>query len=200
MTRRPTSSSSRKRIETTRLTLICHAATLAVRAADFPLDEAIEPRGQAQAEALAGELGRVDRAWTGPALRARQTAAALGLAAEIEPALRDIDLGRWAGASLAQTAGVEPEAVAAWSRDPAAAPHGGESVIDLVERVRPWLQQRAAEPGRGIAVTHASVIRAAILLAIDAHARSFWRIDVVPLCRVELRAHAGAWRLRSLEG
>ena len=89
-----------------RLILICHASTAAVRTASFPVDEPLEPQGQAKASALAGahppELRRVDAAWTSPALRARQTAAALHLTATVDHMLGDIDLGRWAGRSLAE--------------------------------------------------------------------------------------------------
>ena len=62
-----------------RLILISHASTSAVREVAFPADEPIDPQGQAKASALAGELRRVDAAWTSPALRATQTATALGL-------------------------------------------------------------------------------------------------------------------------
>ena len=72
-------------------------------------------------------------------------------------------------------------------------------VMDLLSRIQPWLDAAAGDNRRAVAVTHASVIRAAIILAIDAKPVSFWRIDVAPLCRVELRVNAGHWRLRSIE-
>jgi broad specificity phosphatase PhoE len=182
-----------------RLTMVCHAATSAVRAAHFPLDEALDSRAHTMACEMASQLGRVDVAWTSPALRARQTAAALQLDAEVDPRLRDIALGRWAGHSLDEIAAAEPEAVRAWTSDPDAAPHGGESVTDLLSRTQPWLAAAAGDDRRAVAVTHASVIRAAIILAIDARPVSFWRIDIAPLCRIELRTNAGQWRLRSIE-
>jgi broad specificity phosphatase PhoE len=181
-----------------RLTMICHASTAAVRAALFPADEPLEPLGQAQAAALPSHFGRVDVAWTGPSLRARQTAAALRLDAAVEPALRDIDLGRWAGHSLAEIEAAEPDAVRAWTREAGAAPHGGESIVALLARVAPWLDARARDDRRAVAVTHAAVMRAALVLAIDAKPLSFWRVDIAPLCRVELRAASGVWRLRSI--
>src|SRR5271157_1136923 len=66
-----------------RLTLICHASTSAVRNAAFPLDEALDPQGQAKASALVANLRAADSALTSPALRARQTAAALNLDAKV---------------------------------------------------------------------------------------------------------------------
>lgn len=181
-----------------RLSLVCHASTSAVRAAAFPADEALDPQGQAEASALAGELRNMDVAWTSPALRARQTAAALHLDAEIDHALRDINLGRWGGRSLSEIETIEPDALAAWTSETGAAPHGGESIIDLLERIAPWLDTRGGDKRRSVVVTHPSVIRAAVILAIDANPRSFWHIDVAPLCRVELRGDGRRWTLRSI--
>jgi broad specificity phosphatase PhoE len=183
---------------TVRLTLLCHASTSAVRGAAFPADEPLDPQGQVKASALAGDLSRVDVAWTSPALRARQTAAALHLDAEVDHTLRDIDIGRWAGRSLAETQTAEPDELAAWTSDPSAVPHGGESIVDLLERIAPWLDARSRDRRRSVAVTHSAVIRAAVILAIDAKPTSFWHIDVAPLCRVDLRGDGHRWTLRSI--
>ncbi|WP_225771091.1 histidine phosphatase family protein [Inquilinus sp. Marseille-Q2685] len=180
----------------TRLTLICHGATAATRSGAFPADEPLEEGTLAQAARLKPMIRRADRAWASPALRARQTAAALGLDAAEAPALRDVDAGRWAGRRLQEVQAEEPEAVIAWLADPDAAPHGGETLSDLLRRAAAWVDARAGDGGHGIAVTHAAVIRAAILHGLGAPASSFWRIDVVPLGIVEL-SHDGrrwAWR------
>lgn len=181
-----------------RLLLVCHAATGALRGAVFPRDEPAESLGLGKAALLTEELGRVDVAWTSPALRARQTAEVLRLDARIGLELRDLDLGRWAGHRFDDIVATEPEAMAAWTQDPAAAPHGGESVLDLLARVSPWLAERGREPHRTLAVTHASVIRAAIVLAIGAGPQSFWRIDIPPLCRAELHGRNGIWTLHAI--
>ncbi len=181
-----------------RLTLICHASTRAVREVAFPVDEPIDPHGHAKASALARELRRVDAAWTSPALRATQTATALELEAKVNPVLRDIDLGCWAGRSLADVQEADPAGTAAWINQSDAAPHGGESVVAVMERIASWLDALKREDGRIVAVTHAAVIRAAIVLAIDANPMSFWRIDIAPLCRVSLRGSNSHWALRSM--
>lgn len=181
-----------------RLTLIAHAATDATRRTRFPLDEALEPRGLQAATALAGNLGRVDQAWSSPRLGARQTAEALGLAPSIETALSDIDLGRWAGRPLEEVAAEDPSGLTSWMKDPMAAPHGGESVSDLLCRVETWLGRMQRSEGRIVAVTHAAVIRAAVVILLEANPRSFWKIDVEPLCFARLLAHEGHWRLREL--
>nr|BFE80044.1 hypothetical protein GCM10020093_026450 [Planobispora longispora] len=56
-----------------------------------------------------------------------------------------------------------------------------------------WLS--AAGPGRTVAVTHPAVVRAAVVHALGAPARSFWRVDVAPLARVSLTGRGGRWRL-----
>jgi len=184
----------------TRLTLICHGATAATRSGAFPADEPLEERALAHAATLQPMIRRVDRAWTGPALRARQTAAALGLDAVEDLALRDIDSGRWAGRRLEEVQAEEPDAVIAWLADPDAAPHGGETLSALLGRAAAWLDARAGEGGPGIAITHASVIRAAILHALAAPVSSFWRLDIAPLSLVELSydGRRWAWRAASL--
>jgi broad specificity phosphatase PhoE len=181
-----------------RLTLICHASTQAVRTAAFPMDEPLDASGLAKAAALGTQMRRVDHACTSPALRARQTASALKLEAIVATDLRDIDFGIWAGRTFDEIAAADPASVAAWTSDCSATPHGGESILSLLDRTAMWLEQTAAVRGRIVAVTHAAVIRAAIITALDAKPISFWRIDVAPLCQVQLRGDRGRWSLLSL--
>lgn len=180
-----------------RLTLICHAATEVTRRAGFPANEPIEASGQVQAAALAPHLGRVDEAWTSPALRSAQTAEALGLRAEDDERLRDLDLGDWTGRSSTALLASEPESFAQWMTDPAATPHGGESVLQLIDRAKNWLDIPRPDNMRLVAVTHASFVRAAVVAVLDARATSFWRIDVAPLCLASFQGRPGRWTLRS---
>jgi broad specificity phosphatase PhoE len=183
---------------TMRLKLICHASTAAVRASAFPADEPLDDRGRQKLANLARRPHPADSYLTSPALRAVQTAEALHLPAMVEPMLRDIDYGRWRGRTLDEAHAVEPAAVAEWLRDPGAAPHGGESLLALIKRVAEWLDLQMSTQGKIIAVTHASVIRAATVHAIDAGPESFWRIDVAPLSYAQFSAHSGRWNLTSL--
>lgn len=188
---------------TVRLLLITHAATRAVRAASFPLDEPLDPRGLANAQAAAATPSRVDRCWSGPEQRTRQTAAALGLDTVVHSDLADWDCGRWAGASVLDLQEREADAVAAWRAVPDAAPHGGESLNGLLARVGCWLDQMTpdasvARSTRVVAVTHPAVARAAIVHALCGTAASFWRLDIGPLSRVELVGQPGRWGLRTI--
>src|SRR5882757_6975730 len=125
-----------------RLTLICHGATAATRAAAFPRDEPLEDGAVEHAKALGLSLRRNDRAVTSPALQARQTAAALSLDAGVHPALRDCDYGHWCGRKLTDIQATHPAELAAWLSDPGAAPHGGESLLALMQRVSDWMADR----------------------------------------------------------
>jgi broad specificity phosphatase PhoE len=182
---------------TARLILICHASTDAVRRSAFPADEPLDDIGRTRAAALAGDLPRADRCWTSPELRTRQTAEALQLRASIQTVLRDCDYADWRGRVFDDVYAREPEAAAAWLRDPAATPHGGESILSLIQRVAGWLAGEQAQHQQSIVVTHATVIRAAIVHAIEAAAQSFWRIDIAPLSMTRLSSANGRWNLVS---
>lgn len=178
---------------TTRLVLICHAATSATRHAGFPRDEPIDDQPAALTD-------RVDLALSSPATRCLQTASALGLRPTIDERLRDCDYGRWRGHTLAELTETEPAAVHEWLADPGAAPHGGESTLDIIERVSGWLDDLPRDHRRIVAITHPSVIKAAVVHAILATPQSFWRIDIPPLSRTILSGRPTTWSLRSLAG
>jgi broad specificity phosphatase PhoE len=175
-------------LSTTRLVLVCHAATSATRRAAFPMDEPVESPPSVRAE-------RCDLALTAPETRCRQTAAALGLDAAVDERLRDRDHGAWAGRTLDELP--EPD-VTAWLTDPDFVPPSGESATEFVSRVHGWLDERAGDGRKVVAVTTPSVVRAAVVCAIRATQESFWRIDVAPLSRTLLSNRGGMWTLRSL--
>lgn len=178
---------------TTRVTLISPALNTALREARFadgPLDEAGLRQAGAARGAVAGQL-----VFASPSLRCEQTAEALGLVAEPLPELRTCAMGRWGGMRLDEVAATEPQAVAAWLADPAAAPHGGESLQELHTRVGRWLDA-LADGARVVAVAEPDVVRALTVHAIGAPAGVFWRIDVLPLTATELSGRDARWNLR----
>ena len=183
---------------TARLDLMAHGASEATRAARFPDDEPLEPSAAQALQALRGRVRPYAHVLTAPARAARETAAALGFDAEVEMALRDCDYGRWRGLASKDVAEREPDGFAAWLGDPEAAPHGGESLTALIERTRAWLTQTSARESATLAVTHASVVRAAIANALGANSSAFARIDVAPLSLARLSGRAGRWNLVAL--
>lgn len=180
--------------EVVRLTLVSHGMTEAMAAGRFPADEPLDALGGRQVAELAATRTGVDAGMLccAPELRAGQTAQALGGRATTEPALADLDCGRWRGKSLQD---VDPAGLSIWLTDPTAAPHGGESIATLCDRVRSWLDSVAERGGRHTAVTHPAVIRAAIITALGAAQTSFWRIDIAPASRTTMHFR-GAWTLR----
>ena len=179
---------------TARLTLICHGSTDAVRAAGFPADEPLDHHGETGAAELAGTLPKVDSCWTSPELRTRQTAEAFGLSADIQPMLRECDYGRWAGNKFGEIVADEPDAPIPGCTIPrprrtAASPllpsYGG---CDMA-------RGRGGARQRSIAITHSTIIRAAIVHVIEAAPQSFWRIDIAPLSVTRLSCQGRRWNL-----
>ncbi|WLH37726.1 histidine phosphatase family protein [Pseudomonas sp. FP2196] len=179
-------------MQTSRLTLICHARTVAQKLARFPTSEPVENIGLAS-DALATRFQPPRRLICGPELRTRQTAAWFGMDAQVDEALRDCDWGQWHGKSIKDLQNTQEAALRTWLEDPHATPHGGESVTQLCERVAAWLGSLQATPGHVVAVTHPFIIRAALMPMMRGSA--FHDIDVEPLSVVELR-FTGRWRLR----
>ena len=112
-----------------------------------------------------------------------------------DPELADWHLGHWRGRTLDDVAADTPTAVAAWLGDPDAAPHGGETLTALVARVAQWLAGRDAE-GHTVAVTHAAVVRDAVIATLGAPAAYSRRIDVAPLTATVLRGGPARWTVR----
>jgi broad specificity phosphatase PhoE len=179
----------------TRLTLISHPATREQKAGIFPCDEPLDDQTIAGLAALAWKPSGSGRILAAPELCTRQTVQGLGLVATEAPELRDCDFGRWCGRSLEA---LQAEELSEWLRDIAVAPHGGESFHNLITRVGNWLDSQR-DAGPIIAVTHASVIRAAVVHALQASPHeAFLRIEVPPLTSTDIRLTGGSWRVRSM--
>ncbi|MGQ7933517.1 histidine phosphatase family protein [Paraburkholderia sp. D1E] len=185
-----------------RLLLISHASTAAMRAARFPADDPLDARGLAEAGAARARLSIPDDAavFVSPAVCARDTASALGLSAAVHKGLADLDYGLWHGRRLADLAVEAPQDLGAWTYDPDAAAHGGESFSQLVKRVGLWLDTLDDASSEGprdtqnvVAITHAPVIRAALVCALAASPAVFSRIEIAPLSTVQLRRSRRGW-------
>lgn len=182
----------------TRLTLICHARTAAQKLGRFALDEPIELDGTQADQSLVGVFKPSARILSAPETRTRQTARLFSAEAEIVTELRDCDFGRWKGLRINELEQQEPDALLAWIADSNAAPHGGESVVQVCERVGAWLDT-LRKPGHVVAITHPFIIRAALLHALQCPPSAFNAIDIEPLSVTELRFN-GRWRLRMERG
>ncbi|MDN0084663.1 histidine phosphatase family protein [Crenobacter sp. SG2305] len=182
---------------TTRITLLCQPATAALRAGNFPADEPLDLKQVEKIATLAHAFGQPDQVLCSPALCAQQTARELGQLPTIEPALREVDYGRWAGLSLKEIATAEPTELASWLSDPGLASHGGESLTSAIERIGQWLEHYRWAPGHTLIITHASVIKAVILHVLQAPSQAYWQLDISPLTQTILSVHQDQWRLKS---
>ena len=179
-----------------RLALICHAPTHANRSSSFPKDEPLDDLGLQKARAVSQRFDKAIRYWRSPALAAQQTAEAMDIHALIEPELRECDYGRWAGMSINDIAASDRDGLSQWLNDPAARPHGGENLVAVLRRVAAWLDQQQGD-GLIVAITHVSIVRAAIVCALDAPSIAFWRIDISPLSVTWLSRSSRPWTLLS---
>ncbi|MFD9129828.1 histidine phosphatase family protein [Kitasatospora sp. NPDC059571] len=150
-------------------------------------------RARAAAGRFPADGARVVRS---PSPRCLATAGALGHPAEPVAELAGCGMGRWRGRTLAEVAAAEGGEVARWLADPAAAPHGGESVLALVGRVGGWLDALPADGPRVLAVVEPDVVRAAVLHALAVPGPAFWRLDVEPLSATVLTGRLGRWNVR----
>jgi broad specificity phosphatase PhoE len=183
-------------LNSSRLTLIAHAGTEAQKRAAFPLDEPISGWETAKSQASRWTVPRAEHIWSAPEQRAQQTYRMLGLHAVLADELQDCDYGRWCGRKMEDIQVQEPDNIVTWLTDPSVAPHGGESIENLINRIGSWMSKQC-DVKSTIAVTHPAVIRAAIVYALRIPTQLFWRFDVSPLSVTDLRFSGNLWTLRS---
>lgn len=169
---------------------------LLVRHGDTPLsgrrysgrgDPELTEHGVAQARAVAHRLSKVDgiaAVVSSPLRRAGATAAAVaeatGAELVVDDGLVETDFGRWDWLTFAEARERWPAEHAAWLADPAAAPPGGESVIQVARRVRRVRDRLlAAYPGRTVAVvSHVTPIKLLLCSALGAPTSALFRIHL----------------------
>ncbi len=152
---------------------------------DVPLDDV----GREQATAVANHVGPVDELISSPLLRAVQTAEAFGVPFEQDERWVELSYGRFEG--MSSTEAMSAEAWEQWRLDPNYVPDGGESLVDLDERVRSACEaiaERARDHDVAI-VTHVSPIKSAVAWAIGAPIDIAWRshLSQASVCRIEIR-------------
>ena len=176
-----------------RLLVVAHAPTSATRALVF---------GKS-GELPSGEIRRLSgrtACWVrGPEGACEATATRLGGTAEAVRDLHECDFGTWSGRALADVASQDQAGLDAWLRDPYAAPHGGESLVELISRVGGVLDDHRWPDGRSVVVVTALVARALLVHALGAAPELIFRIDIAPLGRALISRSQQTWRLTSLE-
>ncbi|MFI1948530.1 histidine phosphatase family protein [Streptomyces virginiae] len=182
-----------------RVSLVAAARSSSLLAERFDDDRPLDGPGWRSVESAAQglvPLGSAELRYCSPTPRSRATGEALGYAPLAQPALRECDMGRWRGLTLAEVTAHEPRAVDLWLSDPRAAPHGGESLLAFISRIGGWLDTRPADDGGQIvAVAEPSVVRAALVYALKAPPLTYWNVDVRPLSTMTLTGRSGSWHL-----
>lgn len=179
-----------------RLLLIRHGGTTATRRGDFAVDEPLTPQGKIAAAGLARWASPNTAAVSSPTRRARETALAAGWVAAVDDRLAPLDAGLWTGQTLQQIGLIDPQGMVRWLSDPAARPHGGETIVELLDRMRGLLAQwhDPAVPDL-VAITHGALIRAAVVLALGAPPEAFWQVEAAPASLTELHTRGPRWVL-----
>jgi broad specificity phosphatase PhoE len=161
------------------------------------IDPPLTDEGRAQVEAVARVAYKLGLAavYVSPKLRARMTAEPIARACKIEPViddgLREIAYGTWEGREETEVEVSEPEAFAAWSRDPALqSPPGGESAFAVATRALPAVLRARREhtSGHVMFVTHKATIRILLCALLE-----------VPLARFRDRFACPTASLTTLE-
>ncbi|MFG2116212.1 histidine phosphatase family protein [Streptomyces sp. NPDC048718] len=181
-----------------RVTLVAAARSSSLLAERFDDDRPLDEAGWYEVQLAAPRLiplGAAELRYCSPTPRSRATGVALGYAPLAQPALRDCDMGRWRGHTLAEVAAVEPAAVEAWLADARSAPHGGEPLLAFIIRVGGWLDSRPTDDGAIVAVAEPAVVRAALVFALKAPPPAYWNVDVRPLSTITLTGRPGRWHL-----
>ncbi len=131
-------------------------------------DPPLSALGEEQARDAAGRLvaGAISRVVASDLRRARRTAevlaAALQLEVELDPDLREIDVGDWTGLTRAEIEARWPGELADWSEGRSESTMGGESRTHLTDRARSALVRAAASAAPGdtlLLVSHGALIR-----------------------------------------
>lgn len=172
--------------------LLACAITPSLRAAHFGGDEDLDEGGRAAALVVSA-FGRGQLWVCAPSRAARETAQAIGHSAVPEPALADPDFGRWDGLGLDEVQAEDPKGLAQWLTDAQSAPHGGESLARVRERVGGWLDAMAGETA--VVVAHPLTVRAALAHALRVPGESLWSLDVAPLALVRLTHRSARWHV-----
>jgi broad specificity phosphatase PhoE len=176
----------------TRVFLVRHGATSLTAedrfagSTDVPLSE----EGRRQAGSLAERLRRqpVDAIYTSPLGRALETARVLaaphGLVPVVDPALREIDYGRWEGLTRDEVQATFAAEYAIWEEDPfTIAPAGGESGVSVLNRALP-VMRRIVERHRHrsvVVVAHKGTLRLLIASLLGFDVRGYRdRLDQSP--------------------
>ena len=167
-------------------------------ASDVPLTETGVDQAAAAAKRLAS--AGIDAIVSSPLQRAVRTAeevaAVTGVPVVTDEGFRETDFGAWDGLTFAEVRERWPAEMASWLADPAVAPPGGESFVEVSTRVTDALQRvLASRASRTVLiVSHVTPIKTLVAMAVLAPPPALYRmhLDVAALCEIDWYADGPA--------
>lgn len=143
------------------------------------LDVDLDEVGTSQAAATGEELSGVARVISSPLTRARATAAAIAgdRAVEVDDRWVELDYGELDGVAMSD---LPADLWRHWVQDLGFRPPGGETLLELGERVRSACEDLAvqARDEDVVVVTHVSPLKAAVAWSLGAGDELAWRLHV----------------------
>ena len=148
-------------------------------------DPDLDHLGRVQAGAIAAAVPSPAMVVSSPLGRCRQTADAFGVPVEIDDRLVELDYGEF---DLRPLRDIPPETWRRWREDPGFRPPGGETLVELGERVGSALGDLAARAAVDdvAVVTHVSPIKAALAWALQVGVDVSWRCFVAQASITEI--------------
>jgi ribonuclease H / adenosylcobalamin/alpha-ribazole phosphatase len=165
---------------------------------DVPLTEIGVDQAAAAAKRLASAgIGAIVSSPLQRAVRtAEEVAAVTGVPVLTDEGLRETDFGAWEGLTFAEVRERWPAEMRSWLADPAVAPPGGESFVEVNTRVTAALQRVLTSQARQnvLIVSHVTPIKTLVAAALFAPPAALYRmhLDVAALCEIDWYADGTA--------
>jgi broad specificity phosphatase PhoE len=165
---------------------------------DVPLTEIGVDQAAAAAKRLASAgIGAIVSSPLQRAVRTAEAVAAVtGVPVVTDEGLRETDFGAWEGLTFAEVRERWPAEMTSWLADPAVAPPGGESFIEVNTRVTEALHRVLTSQARQnvLIVSHVTPIKTLVAAALFAPPAALYRmhLDVAALCEIDWYADGTA--------
>jgi len=150
-------------------------------------EEPLNENGQKQAKSLAPRLQNMhfDAIYASDLIRVRQTAE-LALDSrsnqvQFDARLREVDFGNWEGLQWEEIRTRYPDDFARWIADRNENPHGGDTLSDVVERVKNFLQdirQQHNEDATILLFAHGGSLAILISLLLGTNPLRWWQFHL----------------------
>lgn len=190
----------------TRLVLIRHGETDhtterrfsgGLASANPGLNETGRAQVRATADWLATVAGDIDVLLASPVRRTLESAeivaAAINRELEVEKGFAEMEFGSWDGMTFAEVSELHKDDLQTWFDSMEAAPHGGESFVEVQVRVLEALQRTlAAYEGQTVAVvSHVTPIKTLVAEALAVPLSTVYRMELSPASVTVLTFYSG---------